>query len=187
MLCNPSRIFLSNETEKDYTSFNYRYMAFLGPSVTLKLFSAVSKVVLALSFWATPSRVISCLQDPMWLSETLCLPVKLCTFSPRVPQIPSGPANYSPNLLIMWQVLWLELGSEVCVSRAGLLTSTVTPGTHPSAGAWVDREGPLWKVRLPDRPPHGHTVLAMNTITYQNKVWPASTHRAVWNWKLLYR
>lgn len=122
---------LSKKTKcKWYTTYIYRYMAFLGPCVTIKPFSVVPKVALALS-----SRVISCLQGPMWISETLCLPVKLCTFSPRVPQIPSGPANYSPNLLIMWQALWLELGSEVCVSRAGPLTSTVTLGTHPSAGA----------------------------------------------------
>ncbi len=125
---------------KWYTASSYRYMAFLGPSVTMKLFGVVPKVALARFFWATPSWVISCLQGPMWLSETLCLPVKLCTFSPRVPQIPSGPANYSPNLLIMWQVLWLELGSEVCVSRAGPLTSTATLGTHPSAGG-LSRQG----------------------------------------------
>lgn len=152
-----------NTKRKWYTSYSYRYMAFLGPSVTIKPFSVVPKVALALS-----SRVISCLQGPMWLTETLCLPVKLCTFSPRVPQIPSGPANYSPNLLIMWQVLWLELGSEVCVSRAGPLTSTVTLGTHPSAGAWVCREGPLWKSWPPGQPPHGHTVL-MSTTTFPNK------------------
>lgn len=151
-----------NTKRKWYTAYSYRYMAFLGPSVTIKPFSVVPKVALTLS-----SRVISCLQGPMWLSETLCLPVKLCTFSPRVPQIPSGPANYSPNLLIMWQALWLELGSEVCVSRAGPLTSTVTLGTHPSAGAWVCREGPLWKSWPPDQPPHGHTVL-MSTTTFPN-------------------
>ncbi len=157
---------------KWYTASSYRCMAFLGPSVTMKLFGVVPKVALARFFWATPSRVISCLQGPMWLSETLCLPVKLCTFSPRVPQIPSGPANYSPNQLIMWQALWLELGSEVCVSRAGPLTSTVTLGTHPSAGAWVGREGPLWRSQTA-RPAFSwaHSADEHNNISKQRMRW----------------